>query len=211
MAVALLAIGAAWLAGRHGAQAALAAEASLQARHEDLQRRFELTQQHLLQLEQGQQSVAAERAETARQLAQLQSQLAREAQDAAFFRAIASGPADAVVAIQRLRIQAFEQPRHFRLTLVLTRPLGREETVAGRGTLRLSGRQDGQAANYRLEQLSVDKSADWAFKYQYVHKRELDLVLPEGFVPDRVTIDLRPDRAGQRGLRQAFLWQSAAP
>ena len=204
----MLAISAAWLAGRHRAQAAVASEASLQARHASLQRQFDAAQQHLLELQLQQQGLAAERAQTARQLAQLQSQLAREAQDAAFYRAIASGSGDAVVAIQRLRIQAFEQPRHFRLTLVLSRPLGRQDTVTGRGTLRLSGRQGGQSVSYGLGRLSVDKSVDWAFNYQYIHKIELDLELPEGFEPDRVTIDLRPDRAGQRGLRQAFLWQS---
>ena len=211
LAVALLAIGAAWLAGRHRAQTALAGEAALQARHDSLQRQFDATQQRLLQLEQQQQGLTAERAESARQLAQLQSQLAREAQDAAFYRAIATGTGDAAVAIQRLRIQAFEQAGRYRLTLVLTRPLGREDTVRGRGTLQLSGQQGGRPVHYALGQLSVDKSADWVFNYQYILKIDIDVALPDGFVPDRVTIELLPDRAGQRGLRQAFLWQPAVP
>ena len=202
-----LAVGTAgWLVGRYRADAQGAATVAAQARIEALQRALQESQARESVLVSERSGLVAERAEAARLLAQTQAQLAREAQDAAFFRAVASAGADSPVSIQRLRIRSLAG-RRFRVTLVLARPLGREDQVGGSGTLALEGRRGGQGATLQMAQVSVDKTAKLTFSYRTIQTIELDMELPEGFEADRLIVELAPARVGAAGLRQAFLWQ----
>ena len=206
LALALLSAAAGFLSGRHRADAQVATVAALQAHNDALRQALQESQARESALVSERSGVAAERSEAARLLAQTQSQLAREAQDAAFFRAIATAGAESPVSIQRLRIRSLAG-RRYHLTLVLGRPLGREDQVSGSGTLALEGRRGGQSASVQMAQISVDKSAKLAFSYRTIQSIELDVDLPDGFDPDRLIVELSPSRAGAAGLRQAFLWQ----
>ena len=206
MALALVSAAAGFVLGRYRADAQLAVVAATQARNDALQLALQESQARESQLVSERSGLAAERGEAARVLAQTQSQLAREAQDAAFYRAIATAGADSPVSIQRLRITAVTG-RRYHLSLVLARPLGREDQVSGSGSLSLEGSRAGQAATLQMSQVVVDKSAKWAFNYRNIQAIELDVDLPEGFDPDRLIVELSPARLGAAGLRQAFLWQ----
>ena len=199
--------GAGFAVGRYRADAQTAALSALEARHEMAQARLAQSQAREALTLSERSALSAERAESARLLAQAQTQLARESQDAAFFRAIATAGGDSPVTIQRLRIQTLALPRRYRLALVLARPVGREDVVTGTGSLQLEGTGGGRPAKLALAQVSVDKSAKWGFNYRNMQAIEIDVELPQGFVPERLSIELSPARTGAAGLRQAFLWQ----
>jgi hypothetical protein len=127
--------------------------------------------------------------------------------DIEFMPGIFKGIKPAFVCRVLLRIRTLALPRRYRLALVLARPVGREDIVTGTGSLQLEGASGGRPAKLALAQVAVDKSAKWGFNYRNMQVIEIDIELPQGFVPERLSIELSPARIGAAGLRQAFLWQ----
>jgi len=141
--------------------------------------------------------LAQERAAVAGELGRLQSQLARQAQDLAFYRSIATSTAPAPVTVQQLRLQAGTGPGRYALSLVLGRPLRREDLVSGTATLRVEGLRDGGQVS--------DKILDFNFNYRYLQQNKLEIILPADLQPTRLVLELRLTRP------QTGLWQQVVP
>jgi hypothetical protein len=138
-----------------------------------------------------------ERAAVASELGRLQAQLARQAQDLAFYRSIATTTAPAPITVQQLRLQAGTGPGRYALSLVLGRPLRREDAVSGTATLRVEGVRAAQ-------QVSV-KILDFNFNYRYLQQKKLEITLPPDLQPARLLLELRLTKP------QAGLWQQIVP
>jgi len=79
-----------------------------------------------------------ERAEISRTIGELQAQVARQAQELAFYRGIVQQGAAALgVRIHELRISATEDPQRFELHLTLVRSVRPDDTVSGTIGLRV--------------------------------------------------------------------------
>jgi hypothetical protein len=141
--------------------------------------------------------LAQERAAVASDLGRLQSQLARQAQDLAFYRSIATTTAPAPVTVQQLRLQAGPGSGRYALSLVLGRPLRREDRVSGSATLRVEGLS-------ATRQVS-EKILDFSFDYRYLQQNKLEITLPPDLQPARLVLELRLLRP------QAGLWQQIVP
>jgi len=138
-----------------------------------------------------------ERAAVAGELGRLQGQLARQAQDLAFYRSIATSTAPAPVTVQQLSLQAGTGPGRYALSLVLGRPLRREDMVSGTATLRVEGQRDSKQVS--------EKILDFGFNYRYLQQNRLEIILPADLQPARLVLELRLTRP------QAGLWQQVVP
>jgi len=145
-----------------------------------------------------------------RTLGDLQSQLARQSDDLAFYRSIVS-PADG---IQGLRIQRFEvlqgaEPGQVVLKLTLVQAMRHESIVSGLAQITLNGMRNGAPAKYTVGELLGRPRAQLPFSFRYFQAVEQAVVLPEGFEPYETDVRLQSSKL-PRPVHQAFPWQPPA-
>ena len=142
--------------------------------------------------------LAEERKAVAQELGRLQAQLERQAQDLAFYRSIATTTAQAPVTLQQLRLQPGSAANRYLLSLVLGRPLRREDPVSGTVILRVEGQRGGVEV--------AQKITEFGFNYRYLQQNKLELVLPPELRPARLIIELQLDRPHEGQWRQVAPW-----
>lgn len=148
-----------------------------------------------------------ERAELARTIGDLQAEVARQAQDLAFYRGVVGDSSQAeVMKIQQFSVTAGNEPGIFHLRLVLGRPLRPEDSVSGTVQFSFEGTTAATPVTLDLAAVSDVPGGLLNFSYRYVETLEQDIRLPEGFAPARTTIELQPARKGSNRIRQTFLW-----
>jgi hypothetical protein len=142
-----------------------------------------------------------------RTLGDLQSQLARQSDDLAFYRSIVS-PADG---IQGLRVQRFEvlpggEPREVRLKLTLVQAMRHESVVAGLAQITLVGVRDDAPARVTVGELLGKPRAQLPFSFRYFQAIEQTVVLPEGFEPYETDVRVTSSKL-RTPLQQVFPWK----
>jgi hypothetical protein len=140
-------------------------------------------------------------------LGDLQSQLARQSDDLAFYRSIVS-PADG---IQGLRIQRFEvlpgvAPREVQIKLTLVQAMRHESIVAGLAQITLLGVKDDVPARYSVGELLGKPRAELPFSFRYFQTIEQTVVLPEGFEPFETEVRVRSSKL-RAPVQQTFAWK----
>ena len=142
-----------------------------------------------------------------RTLGDLQSQLARQSDDLAFYRSIVS-PADG---IQGLRVQRFEvlpgtEPRQVRLRLTLVQAMRHESVVAGLAQITLVGVRDDAPVRVTVGELLGKPRAQLPFSFRYFQAIEQAVVLPEGFEPYETDVRVTSSKL-RTPLQQVFPWK----
>jgi hypothetical protein len=140
-------------------------------------------------------------------LGDLQSRLARQSDDLAFYRSIVS-PADG---IQGLRIQRFEvlpgaQKRQVQLKLTLVQAMRHESVVSGLAQITLAGMQGDVPARFTVGEMIGKPRAQLPFSFRYFQTVEQTVTLPEGFDPYEVDVRLQSSKL-RTPLQQAFPWK----
>jgi len=177
---------------RHGRQAG---EGGVEGELERLEKANRQLRLQLAERETERVGQGRERAEVSRALGELQAQLARQAQELAFYRGIVEqGASDAGVRVQQMRIVPGKAPGRFRIRLTLVQTVRPDTTVVGLLGLRVDGQGGGPV------------TAELPFSFRYFQRLEPDVRLPQGFVPERLTVELRPGRKGARPASQSWLW-----
>ena len=129
----------------------------------------------------------------------------------AFYRGIVS-PEDGFggLRIQRLDVVSGGD-RHYKLRLVLMQSMRQDTTVNGSFTVEIEGARDKQPARLTLSEVGaqVRESGDVAFSFRYFQSIEREIVLPEGFEPSAVNVEVKTSR--QTPLKQSFPWQVITP
>jgi hypothetical protein len=97
----------------------------------------------------------------------------------------------------------------YRLRLVLVQVKQHHRRVSGTVRLSVDGARDGEVVSVPYAQLATnDGDSRWAYSFRYFQDFERDLVLPAGFRPDRVNIELLPSGKGNTGIKQSFPWST---
>lgn len=165
----------------------------------------------LAELETTRMGQARERAEVSRTIGELQAQVGKQAQELAFYRGIvAQGGNPADVKIQRLRIDAAEGERRYRIRLTLVQPVRPENMVSGSASVKVEGARANEAQSLSLDVLTGGTDRDIPFTFRYFENIDSDITLPEGFRPERVVVEVRSARKGVAPVTQTFLWDVEA-
>ncbi|MBK6674698.1 MAG: hypothetical protein IPG49_14975 [Proteobacteria bacterium] len=150
---------------------------------------------------------AREREELARTIGDLQADVARLTRDLAFYRGVMGESNNGqVVRVQQLRITRGKAAGEFMLRLVLGRPLRPEDFASGKARVSIEGSMGATATTLDLAQVSDVPGGELTFSYRYVQTLDQPVMLPEGFVPARVTVELNSSRKGANPVRETFLW-----
>src|SRR5262245_3713982 len=160
----------------------------------------------LAELQTGRVSQQQEREELSKTVHDLQEQVARQSQDLTFYRGLVTTTTGApTVKVQRFQVLPGSEPRHFKLRLVLvqSRP---ENVTAGTVAMTLEGTESGRTVTYNLGRLAADGRAQLPFSFRYFQDLDQEVVLPEGFVPGRVSIEVRASGRASAPASQSFGW-----
>ena len=136
----------------------------------------------------------------------------QEQQDAiAFYRGIVS-PADGKpgLRVQDFRLTRGGEEREFNLRLVLVQAMKHDRKVSGNVALTVEGNEAGEAKSYPLaELLPPDASKDWPFSFRYFQDFDRQLVLPDGFTPERINVEVRSRTRSISSIEESFAWDTS--
>ena len=141
-------------------------------------------------------------------LKNLQNELLELKQEVAFYRGIVA-PTEAAsgLHITDLTFDPLDGGNGFHFKLVLTQVLKNEYIVRGRVRIFIDGLQAGQQKQLALSELSGGKlKDDLTMRFKYFQNFEGDIVLPDGFVPSSVVVDLIPTGKGRTRIKKNFEW-----
>ncbi len=143
-------------------------------------------------------------------LASLQEKIQEQRDAIAFYRGIIS-PADGQrgLRVQDLRLSKGKDARQYHVKLVLVQVMQHDRSVKGEVSFSLEGAQDGVATTYDLEQLVPDdEKSNWPFSFRYFQNFDRQLILPEGFLPERINIEVHSRTKSIASVKQSFLWKT---
>jgi len=143
-------------------------------------------------------------------LADLQEKIQEQRDAIAFYRGIIS-PADGQrgLRVQDLSLSKGNDPRQYYVRLVLVQVMQHDRSVKGEVNFSLEGAQDGVATTYKLEKLiPADETSSWPFSFRYFQNFDRQLILPEGFRPERINIEVQSRTKSIASVKQSFLWQT---
>ncbi len=147
-------------------------------------------------------------ADVERTLGELQAQVLRQSEELTFYRGIVA-PADGIggLRIQRLEVLPGASDRHFRLRVVLVQAMRQDAIIAGFVGIDIQGALNASPISLSLSEMG-GSSADAGrlpFSFRYFQNIEQDVMLPDGFEPLAINVEVRSGR--QPAVRQAFPWQ----
>ncbi|MBM0107970.1 hypothetical protein JM946_24815 [Steroidobacter sp. S1-65] len=141
-------------------------------------------------------------------LADLQAQVLKHREQLTFYRGIVS-PEDGIggLRIQRFQVLPGAAEHHYRLRLVLVQSMRQETVVSGSVVVQLEGVRDNRPVQLPLSEAADTQRADGLlpFQFRYFQNLEQDIVLPEGFEPRAVNVEVRSARLAP--VRESYPWQ----
>lgn len=141
-------------------------------------------------------------------LLELQAKIQEQRDAIAFYRGIVS-PADGRpgLRVQDFRLTRGAEERQFNLRLVLVQAMKHDRKVSGDVTLLIEGSEGGVARTYALNQLlPADANKDWPFSFRYFQDFDRQILLPDGFTPERVHVEVRSRTRSVESIEETFAW-----
>jgi hypothetical protein len=138
----------------------------------------------------------------------LQAKIVEQQNAIAFYRGIVS-PADGKPG---LRVQDFKltrggEEREFNLRLVLVQAMKHDRKVSGDVSVSVEGNEDGEVKSYALtDLLPADADKAWPFSFRYFQDFDRQIVLPDGFTPERVNVEVRSRTRSISSIEESFAW-----
>ena len=144
-------------------------------------------------------------------LTALQAKIQEQTDAIAFYRGIVS-PEDgaAGLKVQDLRLTRGETERAYKVRLVLVQSLKHDRKVSGDVMLTVEGEEDGAATAYEYAQLlPAETEAGWPFSFRYFQDFDREIVLPDGFTPESIKIQVRSKTRSIDSIEATYAWTSS--
>ncbi len=140
-------------------------------------------------------------------LRKLQSEILELKEELAFYRGIVS-PRKAA---RGLHVQSFELDptgvaRTWRYQLVLTQVLKNDTYVRGRVEVGIRGLRGGKQGELTLADVSANSVKALDYRFRYFENFEGRLVLPEGFVPQQISVRVLPHGRERGAIEETYDW-----
>jgi len=141
-------------------------------------------------------------------LTELQAKIQEQRDAIAFYRGIVS-PADGKsgLRVQDLKLTRGNDEREFNLRLVLVQAMKHDRKVSGDVALSVQGSQDGVETSYEFTDLAPPEAdKGWVFSFRYFQDFDRQLVLPDGFTPERIRVEVRSRTRSIESIEESFAW-----
>ncbi len=143
-------------------------------------------------------------------LSQLQARIQAQEEELAFYQGIVS-PDDGVTGlrIQLLEVAPADSERRYVLRIVLVQAIIHDRRVAGVVRLNVMGKRGGEVVELGLGDLVAEGApGELSYGFRYFQGLQQELVLPVGFEPDRVTVEIWPREPRGEQILQSFQWDA---
>ena len=144
-------------------------------------------------------------------LSDLQAKIQEQKDAIAFYRGIVS-PADGNkgLRVQDLKLSRGGAEREYNIRLVLVQAMQHDRKVSGNVLLSIEGDQDGVDTTYSYAQLLPDEGKpDWAFSFRYFQDFDRRVILPDGFTPHRVNIEVQSRTRSIASIAESYSWATS--
>jgi chromosome segregation ATPase len=144
-------------------------------------------------------------------LTELQAKIQEQRDAIAFYRGIVS-PADGNkgLRVQDLRLTRGKNEREYNIRLVLVQALKHDRKVSGNVNLSIEGDLDGVEKTYSYAELLPEEGqAAWAFSFRYFQDFNRQVVLPDGFTPQRVKVEVESRTRSIDSIEESFAWTTS--
>lgn len=140
-------------------------------------------------------------------LKQEQDEMLELREEVAFYRGIVS-PAETAsgLSITRFSVFGMGEVGVYRFKLVLTQLRTNNRLVKGHARIAIAGVLNGQQTQLSLKEVSGGTLDRLKLRYKYFQNIEGDIVLPEGFLPSRVIVEVMPVGKGWKRFKKSFDW-----
>lgn len=182
--------------------------AAFEARIVELENEIRALNEEIALLETHREIEQAAYADVEASLTELQTRI-QEQQDAiAFYRGIVS-PADgnSGLRVQDFRLTRGAEEREYTIRLVLIQAMKHNRRVSGEVELVVEGTENGEQKSYSYADL-LPENADgtWAFSFRYFQDFDRQVVLPDGFTPERVNVHVESRTRSIDSIDENFSW-----
>ena len=144
-------------------------------------------------------------------LKDLQNEILELKEQVAFYRGIVSPTQTAAgLNITSFKLNKLGEESGYHFKLVLTQVKQNNRIIRGKANILIDGLQDGEPKQLNVASLMGKTKLDLSLRFKYFQTIEGDMVLPEGFVPSNVLVDLKPSGRGQNTIKQSFNWMEAS-
>jgi hypothetical protein len=100
------------------------------------------------------------------------------------------------------------EPYRFAFRIVVQQEARKHQTLKGELYVEVAGMQDGARTSYSLAELSADvEDGVMPLRFRYFQAIEGELTLPEGFVPEGVSVVATTSSPRKDEVREQFPWQ----
>jgi hypothetical protein len=141
-------------------------------------------------------------------LGDMQSQIARLNQDLSFYRGLVQPESIVNVKVQQMQIVPEGEPGRFHLKFVLMQ-VGKPTGIAtGIASLTVDGLLQGKPQSIGMNQMSPNRRTSLPYSFRYFQDYDEPLVLPPGFEPTRVGVEIHSGKDAAHAFRQAFVWKA---
>ena len=141
----------------------------------------------------------------------LQAKIVEQQDAIAFYRGIVS-PADGKpgLRVQDFKLTRGNEEREFNLRLVLVQAMKHDRKVSGDVALSVEGNENGEAKSYALtDLLPADADKAWPFSFRYFQDFDRQIVLPDGFTPERVHVEVRSRTRSISSIEESYAWATS--
>jgi len=143
-----------------------------------------------------------------RSLGDMQSQIARLNQDLSFYRGLVQPDSLIHVKVQQMQIVPQPTAGQFELKFVLMQTGKPDKEVTGNAALSIDGLQQGKPMTLGFGQASPNHRVSLAYSFKYFEEYDEPIVLPQGFEPTRVNVEIHTSKDAAHSFRQAFVWKA---
>lgn len=145
--------------------------------------------------------------EVERTLKQVQDEMLELNEELAFYRGILMPTENSAgLNIADFSVAGIGEERAYRFKLVLTQVKANERLVEGYARVRFEGVQNGAQVQLDLKELTGGTLDKFRLRFKYFQHHEGEIVLPTGFLPSRVLVEVVPSSRGLRRLKKTFDW-----
>jgi len=142
-------------------------------------------------------------------LKSLQQEILELREEVSFYRGIVSPTESSTgIRIERFMVEEVSDSNVYHYEFVLTQVLKNDRTVTGKAKLVFTGIKNDRTVSYNLKDLSSAKSRFLNFKFRYFQKFEGNIVLPKGFSPRQVLVEVDPKR--RKKISNTFPWPNSS-
>jgi hypothetical protein len=147
-------------------------------------------------------------AQVERSLGDMQSQIARLNQDLSFYRGLVQPESLIHVKVQQMQIVPDLGKGQFHLKFVLMQTGKSDKEVAGNAAITIEGLLQGKPLSLSYAQVSPNHRVSLAYSFKYFQEYNEPILLPQGFEPTRVDVEIHSGRDASHSVRQAFVWKA---